>query len=245
MLLAPFLLKGEITLKYKEYLNHIKKKTITLFLALVTAGTFTACSMNFTEVNGTLDKVAGIEIPGIEDLGDCLSQITDQDLLDLSDDTMDEIVYEIRDVAKEIETIGGVGFTEATLVRVVDGDTLVVSIDDNDYKVRLIGINTPESVAPESYRTENTKEGREASEFVKSMLSDVETVYLQTDVSNTDRYDRLLRYVWLELPDNPYDIEEVATKMLNGMLVVEQIAEPVEYPPDTAYAELFEELQSR
>lgn len=143
-------------------------------------------------------------------------------------------------------TNGDVALEEATLLRVVDGDTLVVRLSTNEEKkVRLIGVNTPESVAPENYRTENTKEGELASVIVKAMLSDVTTVYLQKDVSETDKYGRLLRYVWLDEPKDVYDRTEIENKMLNAMLVMDDIAEAVEYPPDTLYAEIFDELDER
>lgn len=137
-----------------------------------------------------------------------------------------------------------VDLEEVTLVRVVDGDTLVVHFDTGeDEKVRLIGINTPESVAPNSYRTKNTKEGEEASKYVKTMLKDVDAVYLQSDTSDRDKYDRLLRYVWLDIPDDVYDKSEVKEKMLNAILVEDGIAEVATYEPDTTYADLFEELE--
>lgn len=137
-----------------------------------------------------------------------------------------------------------VDLEEVTLVRVVDGDTLVVRFDTGeDEKVRLIGINTPESVAPNSYRTKNTKEGEEASKYVKTMLEDVDTVYLQSDTSDRDKYDRLLRYVWLDIPDDVYDKSEIKEKMLNAILVEDGIAEVATYEPDTTYADLFEELE--
>ena len=137
-----------------------------------------------------------------------------------------------------------VDLEEVTLVRVVDGDTLVVHFDTGeDEKVRLIGINTPESVAPNSYRTKNTKEGEEASKYVKTMLEDVDTVYLQSDTSDRDKYDRLLRYVWLDIPDDVYDKSEIKEKMLNAILVEDGIAEVATYEPDTTYADLFEELE--
>lgn len=137
-----------------------------------------------------------------------------------------------------------VDLEEVTLVRVVDGDTLVVRFDTGeDEKVRLIGINTPESVAPNSYRIKNTKEGEEASKYVKTMLEDVDTVYLQSDTSDRDKYDRLLRYVWLDIPDDVYDKSEIKEKMLNAILVEDGIAEVAIYEPDTTYADLFEELE--
>lgn len=133
---------------------------------------------------------------------------------------------------------------EVTLVRVVDGDTLVVRFDTGeDEKVRLIGINTPESVAPDTYRTKNTKEGKAASDYVKDLLSDTDTLYLQTDTSDKDRYDRLLRYVWLDVPDDVYSKSEVKEKMLNAILVEKGIAEAVAYAPDLEYEDIFEDLE--
>lgn len=137
-------------------------------------------------------------------------------------------------------------FQAAKFVRVVDGDTLIVEVSGEQARVRLIGIDAPESVASSQYldRTgkENTQEGQNASDFVKNLLADTETVYLQRDVSETDRYGRLLRYVWLELPEDEEDMEEISTKMLNGILVWKGIAEPAAYAPDTAHQEDFEYL---
>ena len=121
---------------------------------------------------------------------------------------------------------------------------MVVRFDTGeDEKVRLIGINTPESVAPDTYRTENTKEGEAASDYVKDLLSDTDTLYLQTDTSDKDRYDRLLRYVWLDVPDDVYSKSEIKEKMLNAILVEKGIAEAVAYAPDLEYEDIFEDLE--
>lgn len=133
-------------------------------------------------------------------------------------------------------------FEEAKLIRVIDGDTIEVELNNTQYSVRLIGINTPESVAPDNYKTKNSIEGTEASNTVKDMLSDIETIYLQKDISDTDKYDRLLRYVWLEKPTNENDINEISTKMLNAILVNKGIAEIAIYKPDTKYEWAFKEL---
>ena len=135
-------------------------------------------------------------------------------------------------------------FQEASLVRVVDGDTLVVEIEGTDYKVRLIGVNTPESVAPESYQVENTEEGVLASDYVKTLLENTTTVYLEKDVSETDKYDRLLRYVWLEIPEDSENINEISTKMLNGILLLDKVAEVATYEPDVKYVEQFEYIST-
>lgn len=126
------------------------------------------------------------------------------------------------------------------LLGVVDGDTIIVSGESGEAYVRLIGVNTPESVHTDE--TLNTQEGEEASAYTKALLSQVSVVYLQVDTSDTDVYGRLLRYVWLEEPSSLTEMEEVETKMLNGILLKEKVAEPVVYEPDTAYAELFTEI---
>lgn len=136
-------------------------------------------------------------------------------------------------------------FEEAKLIRVIDGDTIEVELNNTQYSVRLIGINTPESVAPDNYKTKNSIEGTEASNTVKDILSDVKTVYLQKDVSDTDKYDRLLRYVWLEKPNDENDINEISTKMLNAILVNKGIAEIATYKPDTKYEWAFKELNQQ
>ena len=82
----------------------------------------------------------------------------------------------------------------ATVVRVVDGDTIVARIDGVDEKVRLIGIDTPET------KKENTPVecfGPEASAFTISLLPEGTALHLERDVEARDKYDRLLAYVYL------------------------------------------------
>ena len=83
----------------------------------------------------------------------------------------------------------------ATVTRVVDGDTLVVDIAGQEERVRLIGVDTPETVHP---KKPVEYFGKEASAFTKR-IAEGETVRLESDPqnSNRDRYNRLLRYVYL------------------------------------------------
>ncbi len=84
----------------------------------------------------------------------------------------------------------------APVIRVVDGDTLHVLLDGRDVTVRMIGMNTPETVKPNSpvecY-------GPEASDYAKELLSG-QRVTLEFDDSQgrQDKYGRTLAYVWLE-----------------------------------------------
>lgn len=128
------------------------------------------------------------------------------------------------------------GFEPASVVRVVDGDTLIIDRGRGDERLRLIGIDAPESVHPDAVR--NTAEGKTASEHLKETLPKGSVVWLQRDVSDTDRYGRLLRYVWLEKPDDTGSFSEVSDKMLNAALVAEGYAEPKDYPPDTMYSDM-------
>jgi len=127
----------------------------------------------------------------------------------------------------------------ARVVRVVDGDTLVVRLDDgSSRKVRLVGVDAPESVAEDASR--NTPEGAQAASYTKDHVRENAVVWLQREYSDTDSYDRLLRHVWLEHPDSVHDEQEVRSKMLDAMLVDAGFARSKRYEPDTAYNDLFD-----
>ena len=110
---------------------------------------------------------------------------------------------------------------EAVTVRyVVDGDTLAVTDkSNNDFKVRLIGCDTPESVS--SNENKNCEEGKEASEYTKSLISPGNTVYLQYDAERYDKYERTLAYVWLSEPTEEVSDENMQKYMLNAKLLSE------------------------
>jgi micrococcal nuclease len=88
------------------------------------------------------------------------------------------------------------GLLRAPVVRVVDGDTIDVRIDGDRQRVRLIGINTPESVDP---RRPVECFGSEAAAQAEALLNGA-TVLLEPDPSqdDVDDFGRLLRFVWLE-----------------------------------------------
>lgn len=78
--------------------------------------------------------------------------------------------------------------------RVVDGDTIVVEIEGKQEKIRLIGVDTPETVHPSK---PVQYFGKEASEFTRSMV-ERQKVKLEYDWQKRDKYGRLLAYVYLE-----------------------------------------------
>lgn len=208
-----------------------KEKLFMTFL--ITSLTLTGCSLSY---NRKPNVRAVISV----DQSDLIGVLDNTDFKD--DDSINETAEYIRETQEKY------GFQQAVLERVVDGDTIVVRIDNESVKVRLIGINTPESVAGEEYLekkgTVNSEEGFKASDVTKAILEDVDTVYLQKDVSDTDKYGRALRYVWLEIPED-INTRTIAENMLNGMLLSvqgEKAAEPVRYEPDTMYADEFDEI---
>jgi len=130
-----------------------------------------------------------------------------------------------------------------TLVRVVDGDTIVVNKDGKEVKVRFIGVDAAESV--HSDESLNTEEGVAASEYLKSIISAGDRLYIQTDMEEYDVYDRVLAYVWIS---NDVDVEsetDIEKYMLNGIMVSEGYAVAKRYPPNVRYAKVFEKLEMK
>ena len=83
---------------------------------------------------------------------------------------------------------------EATVIRVIDGDTIRVRVRGKAHTVRLIGVDTPETVHP----TKAVQHfGAEASAYTKAAL-EAKTVTLEDPTDTKDRYGRLLRYVLLD-----------------------------------------------
>lgn len=118
------------------------------------------------------------------------------------------------------------------IVKVVDADTLIVNIDGDHVKVRLIGINAPESVHPDYKK--NTDEGAIASQWVKNLLSD-EKVYLEYDEKRLDIYDRTLAYVYLSDKET----------MLNAYILQEGYAQVCVFEPNVRYSEYFALIEEK
>lgn len=125
------------------------------------------------------------------------------------------------------------GMTLATVTHIVDGDTIDVRFDGQEHRIRIIGVDTPETVDPGE---PVMCFGAEATAFTRDMISRAgNDVYLEKDVSETDQYDRLLRYVWLPHDDG--------NRMLNQELVAQGYVQSSTYPPDVKYQGLFVEAQ--
>lgn len=126
----------------------------------------------------------------------------------------------------------------ADVVSVVDGDTISVTIDGKKERVRLIGIDTPESRPNRRMSKQATSEsldsktilelGAKASTHTKTLLPKGTHVRLEYDVQKRDRYGRLLAYVWL--PDGTMANEEIVRSGFAYLLTI---------PPNVKYREKF------
>ncbi len=110
------------------------------------------------------------------------------------------------------------------VTRVIDGDTIEI---EDKRKIRYIGINSPELHDP---RQPVQCFGREAYEKNKKLVEG-KTVRLEKDVSETDKYKRLLRYVY------------VGDLFINDYLIRRGFAQKSTFPPDVKYADLFSQAQ--
>jgi micrococcal nuclease len=111
----------------------------------------------------------------------------------------------------------------ATVLAVIDGDTIVVDIGGAHETLRLLGIDTPETVAPD--RPVECF-GPEASRRTRAVLPEGTAVRLERDVEARDRYDRLLAYVHREADD----------LFVNEHLVARGFASVLSIAPNRAYA---------
>lgn len=123
-------------------------------------------------------------------------------------------------------------YGEYEVIRVVDGDTFDIDIDGEGTRVRLIGINTPESVHPDESR--NTEEGKAAADWLRELL-DGEKVYLEYDAAQTDKYGRTLAYVYLS----------DRKTMVNKLLLKNGLAQVMTVQPNSKYSDEFYKLQTR
>ncbi|MCQ6560370.1 thermonuclease family protein [Paenibacillus mendelii] len=129
----------------------------------------------------------------------------------------------VQKMIDQYPDLSGKPYTIEQVDRVVDGDTFVTS---EGHKVRLIGVNTPE------VKGESKELGLEASAYTDNLLKG-KRVVLFPDTGDTDKYGRLLRYVFLEQD----------TTMFNERLLVDGYASVMTISPNVTYADYFVTLE--
>lgn len=117
------------------------------------------------------------------------------------------------------------------VISVTDGDTFKIDYNGKEKKVRLIGIDTPESVSPN--KEKNNNYGKIASKYTKERLEG-NIVYIEFDLQQIDKYGRLLAYVYLQ-----------DGTMYNKELLEKGYAQIATYPPNVRYVDEFKEIQEQ
>ncbi|HEU4657474.1 MAG TPA: thermonuclease family protein [Capillimicrobium sp.] len=141
------------------------------------------------------------------------------------------VLFGGRIAAQRAEDRSAPDGVEATVTRVVDGDTVHVDLDGADETVRYIGVDTPESVKPGTPVECFAKEASARN----AALVDGEDVRLRFDAERRDRYGRLLAYVY-RARDGLF---------VNERLVRDGYARPLTIPPNVRHANRFAALARR
>ncbi|MED4727042.1 thermonuclease family protein [Aneurinibacillus migulanus] len=119
----------------------------------------------------------------------------------------------------------------AKIISVTDGDTIKVELNGKKETVRLLLVDTPETKHPSK---PVQPFGPEASAFAKKMLKEGKEVQIEIDVSERDKYGRLLAYLWVD------------GKMFNEMLLEKGLARVAYvYPPNVKYVDQFRAIQKK
>ena len=223
-------------MKYKDYI-----KLGLVGLATVTALCVGGCSNGYEPKDGG-DNVYNIVEP---------AEMPTEAPVSVSDDEVAVVPTESTETAQEgtgeategaYEDMSDLADEETasllavSVVRVVDGDTYYVNMDGQDVKVRLIGIDTPESVAPQSYTDATGKENTEVGEYISEIMKDVikegDTLLLEFDVDMYDKYDRVLAYAYFD-----------DGEMVQDFLLSNGLAQVMTIQPNVKYSDHFAEMQ--
>lgn len=137
----------------------------------------------------------------------------------------------------------------AEVTRVSDGDTITVELDGREEKVRLTGIDTPETFASSKLdrdveasplnREEMRSLGKEATAYAKDLMEGRE-VYLELDAEERDRYGRMLAYVYTLEPGGDWTFQDESFEQVNLEMVEAGWADPLSIAPNDKYADEYE-----
>lgn len=171
------------------------------------------------------------------------------------DSTNPELSTQLTRIIQQLESLlGGGSVAEldgpARVVRVSDGDTIVVMLDNREEKVRLIGIDTPEKYESDKL-TRTAREfglseravqalGQQSSDYANGLLQN-QRVYLEYDTERTDPYDRVLAYVYVKRSDGAFMFGNERFEQINLRMVQAGWAEDLTITPNTRYASRYQQ----
>ncbi len=201
----------------------MKKKTISALATIATAAIIAIGSL-ITDQGGTI-------LPDGSSAHSALSSSSKSNFTEPAaskEETHLKVTFPSELIKVEQEGIVPFGYINALVTKVTDGDTFHIKYEDNAYKVRMLDIDTPESVKA---GVEPQPFSKEASSITKEMLTD-QKVKLIFEKDTTDQFDRLLAHVILD--DETY---------YNGYMVLNGYAISVFYNPNTLLKAYFKDLQ--
>jgi len=136
-------------------------------------------------------------------------------------------------------------FLQARIKRVIDGDTVVITLAEpsrQERKIRLIGIDSPESRGSQKLNRDARRSGikkqrlkamgRKSTRFVQKLLYEGQPIQLELGQEAQDRYGRTLAYIWL-----------TDGSMLNRQILQAGYAKTMSIPPNTKYLESFNQAE--
>jgi micrococcal nuclease len=193
----------------KMLLAFFRNKHILAIFLIISALTVLLTGFSLSAQSCSSSDTAGTEIN---------STTTTEKKAQVTEDTEETLSIAGISQTTDTEPAQGKFFFICRVVEVIDGDTVKI---DTGEKVRYIGIDTPEK--GELFYKECKKKNEE--------LVLGKEVGLERDISITDKYGRLLAYVW------------VGDLMVNSEMVRTGYAHAYTYPPDVKYSDLFVELE--
>jgi micrococcal nuclease len=228
--------------------KRIAKKQIK-YLLLIGAAVVIGGGSMLTDVASSLKDFNFLESTGLDNLGITASDVKEaaDNAASLKEEVQQAIEVEYSSLeyadttqettasASSFDSTAQISFeydAVGTVVRVKDGDTYVLDIDGADTTIRLIGVDTPESVAPATYSKENTQEGKDISALVKERLTEGTVLYVEYDVSKSDKYGRTLAYLYFE-----------DGTMIQKWLLENGYAQVMTVQPNSKYADEFAKIQ--
>jgi micrococcal nuclease len=178
-------------------------KIIKIIVVLSIAIILQSCSSNVNQPKPTINETPSATQP--------VSNVTAEPMKNLENNTNKKLI-------------------DAKIVKVVDGDTMDILINNKKETVRLLLVDTPETVHP----TKPVEPfGPEASKFAKETLTGKD-IKIEMDVSDRDKYGRLLAYLYID------------NKMFNEMLLEKGLARVAYvYPPNIKYVDHFRDIQKK
>lgn len=207
-------------MKKSTKIKRLKSSIIILAILIILIGLLSATLS--TNSSNIVDNLKNLST-------EVASSIINDDTLNLSDNVKNTLNNYINlNNASTSDNPSNISSELYKVVRVVDGDTIIIDYNGTEERVRLIGVDTPESVHPD--KEKNTEFGTTASNFSKELLTD-KYVKIELDVQERDQYGRILAYVYLN------DV------MVNKTLLQEGYAKVATYPPNVKYVDDFTSIQ--